>query len=278
MSILTPRPPASADPDDWVPPVERFDRLIARAAHTGYTWSAFLPVRWAYKRGMVGADVAAFQMNLGGVLVDGDFGRRTVERVIEYQREQFPDPADADGIAGLKTNQRLSVQRMRPATDAWRLPKWLLKSLCHSESLFLCGACARHPSDAGWDIGGFQLSSGPDTTPSQDFLETAYDTRASAGVAGSKARELHDSFPSPVQSQYLEELAGGSHVLFKWQMVVLNHNWPAAAFWIPRRGHIYSNPALDDQPTGWIIDYTDGRLRTPREWVAEQVENKTIYL
>jgi hypothetical protein len=240
-----------------------------------YWWNIHVPVRYAYKEGMSGADVAAFQLNLGGVPVDGDFGELTVARVKEYQRTEnlFPD-----GIAGLKTNQRLCVQAFYDPTEKYDLPKGLLKSFASSESNFMCGACSPHPNDAGWDVGALQISSGSIGNPGQSYYELAYDTEAAAERTGKLAREEFGEQPSPVPSRYLDELAGGNKPLFKWQMVALNHNWPVAAHYIPRRGHIYSDPARDDQHAQWISDVTNGRLTTPRQWVEFQVQTKTVYL
>jgi hypothetical protein len=240
-----------------------------------FWWTIALPVRYVYKRGMTGSDIAALQANLG-IPIDGDFGPDTEVAVIAYQTGQFGKD-DADGIAGPRTNQRICVQRFRAASDKYDLPRWLLKSFASSESNFLCGTCARHPSDPGWDVGGLQMSSGTAAEPSQDFLRRAYDLAVAADVTGEKARELCDGFPNPAPSRYLTELAHGDKAFFRWAMVCLNHNWPYAAHWIPRRGHIYEDPTRDDQFAQWVSTASAGRLTTPRQWVSFQVEAKTVY-
>jgi hypothetical protein len=239
-----------------------------------FWWQIQLPVRYAYKRGMVGTDIAALQLNLGAH-VDGDFGRATEDVVKQYQADES---LLSDGIAGGKTMQRLCVQRSFQAYETHKLPKGLLKSFMSSESSFIIGSVSKHPNDQGWDVGPYQLSSGLANPPSQVQFKDAYEISVAADITGAKARVLHDGFPNPVQSRYLTDLAADDKNLFKWQMVALNHNWPYAAHWIPRRGHIYDDPSRDDQWTEWISNVTNGRLSTPRQWVAHQVETKTVYL
>lgn len=247
---------------------------VVLTREAGYVWTIALPVRYAYREGMAGPDVAALQLNLRAK-VDGFFGPGTEDEVVAYQEDQN---LPADGIAGARTMQRLVVQASRGPTDRYRLPDGLLKSFASSESSFLLGAASRHPSDAGWDVGPFQISSGEIPSPSQEFLRNAYDAKTSADFAGRRAREEADDQPPAVPSRYLTELAGGDRDRFRWMMVALNHNWPVAAFEIPRRGSIYSNPATDDEPAAWISKATNGRLETPRQWVGFQVRTKTVYL
>jgi peptidoglycan hydrolase-like protein with peptidoglycan-binding domain len=262
-------------------PILARQTIAAAATVDSYWWAIHLPVRYAYKEGMAGSDIAALQLNLMrlgyDLTVDGYFGADTDREVRQYQIDEFGSGAD-DGVAGAKTLQRICVQRILKATQELGLPQGFLKSLVSSECSFIFGAVSAHPLDDGWDIGAFQLSSGAASTPPQDLFVRAYDIGRAAFTSGRNAVEVHDSFPTPVASGYLSELANGDKEKFKWQMVALNHNWPAAAYWIPRRGHIYIDPARDDQWTQWIYDFTFGKLTTPRQWVEHQVESKTVYL
>jgi hypothetical protein len=238
-------------------------------------WTPSTDYRYAFKKGMRGTDVAALQLNLKAVVVDGVFGSRTDARVREYQ---LAEGLTEDGIAGYATQSALCKNLSGPASKARALPAGFLASLMVNESGFYVAAVSRHPSDEGIDVGAYQRSSGK-ALGSQDFYASAYDVAASAGAAAADARALHDKVPTdPAPSRYYEELAGGVRDRFAWQMAALNHNWPAAAQNIPRKGHATSSAATDDEPASWVEAATAGRLHTPREWVMAYVQKATVFV
>jgi len=232
--------------------------------------------RYALKKGMFGTDVAALQINFQDLVVDGEFGEETEFEVSEFQRKH---KLENDGIAGSVTFQKLVIQRSHKAVEAYpELPRGFLKSIAQGESNFIPGAASRHPSDSGWDIGAYQLSSGK-TAGSQEFYALAYNIRVSALEAAREAKEFAETLANPVPSRYLDDLADGDKDKFKIQMTVLSHNWPDAAEDIPRYGVIYEyDIGKDDEPQEWIIKATNGRLSTPRQWVGSYVERNTVYI
>jgi hypothetical protein len=232
--------------------------------------------RYALKRGMSGTDVAALQINFKDLVVDGDFGEQTEFAVKEFQaKHNLLD----DGIAGSRTQQKLVVQRSEKAHEAYpELPKGFLKSVAQGESNFIVSAVSKHPSDAGIDVGPFQLSTGK-TLGSQEFYHLAYNARASALEAAREAKEFAETLADPVPSKYFNDLANGDEDKFKIQMTVLSHNWPDAAEDIPRYGVIYEfDQGKDDEPQEWIIEASAGRLQTPRQWVHSYIERNTVYI
>lgn len=234
-----------------------------------------LDYRRTFRRGMRGTDVAALQLNLGELSVDGIFGRKTEGRVIALQRDFGFAGDEVDGIAGLLTQRALCLSLSSPAARARSLPVGMLASVMANESGFAVAATARH-GDGGWDIGAYQRSSGDNPSPSQGFLRDAYSVPVQAGDTAGRLRTTHDGITSVVESRYLDELASGNRDRFRWQMAVLSHNWPDAAEDIPRYGVIYEQDlARDDREAQWIIDATGGRLRTPRQWVANYVTRAT---
>ena len=85
MSPL-PRPPASVSPE-WpgaaAMPILARQTIAAAATVDSYWWAIHLPVRYAYKEGMAGSDIAALQLNLMrlgyDLTVDGDKLRGLIE-------------------------------------------------------------------------------------------------------------------------------------------------------------------------------------------------------
>lgn len=232
--------------------------------------------RYSLKKGMKGTDVAALQINFSNLNNDGDFGPLTEATVIDFQSK---NNLTVDGIAGPTTQRRLFVKRVDKSEKEFGLPNNYLKSQAANESNFIVSAVSKHPLDSGLDVGALQMSTG-NTLGNQTFYEYAYNIRESSYDVAADARELHDSFPvQPVASKYLDDLADGDIEKFKWQMCILNHNWPDAAEDIPRYGVIYEfDLGRDDEPAQWIIDVTNGRLETPRQWVYSYIEKSTVYL
>ncbi len=245
-----------------------------------YYWQPTTDWRYVLKRGMLGFEVAALQVNLDGgdgqpLVVDGDFGAKTKRGVEAWQTEH---ELAVDGVAGGVTQMSICVSQSGPAAKHYNLPKGLLRSYLASESSGYLGAVSAHPSDGGFDIGPYQMSTFDQPVASQEFYRNAFDVGYTAEQVAEDARYFHDHVPSPVPSQYLTELANNDVEKFKWQMTALSHNWPAAAYYIPRYGHVYTNAAQDDMPASWVYAASGGRLSTPRQWVYFQVEKKTVYV
>jgi hypothetical protein len=60
-----------------------------------------------------------------------------------------------------------------------------------------------------------------------------------------------------------------------WRYAVLAHNFPYAADRLAFGLPIYLDPARQDEPAEWVIDATNGRLTTVREWCASYIEKAT---
>ncbi len=232
-------------------------------------WQPSADFRYALRYGMVGSDVAALQLNLGGVAVDGDFGPRTERTVRRFQRHRPRLVTDA--IAGPATQAKIAERQMRE--PAALVPEGLLKSLAYNESGLILGSCGRHADDPGWDIGVFARSTGM-TPGSQEFLWSAYDVGASARWSVENLLASRNELGAPVDSWYLGTLAHGDRDRFRWCLAVLAHNWPLGARNIAKDGHATSD---DDAPRDWIITATGGRLETAREWCVGYVERATTF-
>lgn len=232
-------------------------------------WQPSADFRYALRYGDVGTDVAALQLNLGDLTVDGDFGPRTERAVRRFQRHR--PRLVTDGIAGPATQAKIAERQMRSA--AARVPEGLLKSLGYNESALILGSCGKHADDPGWDIGVFARSSG--TAPgSQDFLWAAYDVAASAGWSAENLRASRERLGVPVDSWYRGTLAHGDDERYRWQLAVLAHNYPLGASNIAKYGEATSD---DDAPREWIITATGGRLQTTREWCVAYIRRATVF-
>lgn len=236
-------------------------------------FTAQLNYPWSTRKGDKGNAVGVLQLNLGGIAVDGDFGPETNKAVRKWQREVG---LFVDGVAGPDTQRSVVVKRSAAAAKKHSLPAGMLESIAYNESGFILPAVSLHPSDMGLDIGAFMRSTGPKPGDS-DFYLSAFNIRKSAEWTAARLRAERDRTPAAVDSRYFADLAQGDTERMKWLMVVLSHNFPYAAHNIPRRGHIYNDPAQDDQPAGWIVSATGGRLGTPREWVGSYVQKATLF-
>lgn len=240
-------------------------------------WQPSPDFRYALKRGMSGTDCAALQLNLGDLLVDGDFGRLTERAVRRFQRRH--PRLVTDGIAGPATQAAVASREMRDA--AATVPEGLLKSLAFNESALILGSCGKHSQDSGWDVGVFARSTGK-APGTQEFLRSCYDVTESAEWSAENLRDSYEKLGVPVESWYTGTLAGGRINRYRWQLAVFMHNWPAGALNLARRGAVtvdyVGDRNTDDEPAAWIIAATGGRLETPREWVLSYVARSTTYV
>lgn len=219
--------------------------------------------RFAFKKGMRGTDVAALQINLAGVTVDGVFGSETRQAVVAVQKRAG---LVVDGIAGLVTQQHIVRAKSAGAEDG--LPSGLLRSLAANESAFALAAFSRHPSDAGYDLGAFQHSSGANPTPPQSFIRDSYDVKKMSVETSARFRRAFVTYRDEPHADTDRRA---------WELAILSHNWPVAAENLAEIGRIYKTKP-DDVPEAWIEQASGGRLHTAREWVAAYIERATIYV
>lgn len=228
--------------------------------------------RYVMKVPMQGTDVAAVQLNLPKLTIDGVYGERTERAVKTFQADAG---LAADGVAGIATQRELVLRRsVRPA-QTQHLPVGLLPSIAANESGFALAAYARHPTGAGFDLGAYQDSIPEEEIGNQNSYKAAYTVTVAATVFSARLRSAHDAFRDPVDSWYKTKLAGGENKKFRWQLATLSHNWPYAAEGIATRGSIFRDPADDVTQAQWVIDASGGRLRTPREWAVSYVLRAT---
>lgn len=237
-------------------------------------WNPSPDFRYSLKRGMSGTDVGALQLNLGDLIIDGDFGPLTRKAVRRFQRRHRR--LVTDGIAGPATQAAIASREMRDAAEL--VPDGLLKSLANNESALILGSCGKHSSDAGWDVGVFARSTGK-SPGTQEFLDSCYDVRESAQWSAENLRDSWERIGDPVHSWYSDGL--DVPLSYRWQLAVFAHNWPSGALNLARRGAITVDYIGDDNtdtsPADWIITATGGRLETPREWFASYVTRASVF-
>lgn len=237
--------------------------------------------RTAFRRGMKGTDVAALQINLPPLVVDGDFGPKTE---LAVERIQASQDLETDGIAGVLTQKAICRVGCGPVRKELDLPSGVLLSMVSNESSFLLAAYTIHYDKEGnptkgFDLGPFQRSF---PTPGiQSEYEEAYSVPVMARRSGTNLRNRHDVYFQDgkiAEGWYLANIADEVTNRLAWQLAVLAHNWPEAAEHIAFHGSIYDNPTFDTQPVKWVEAATRGRLRTPREWVVSYIERATVYV
>jgi len=256
-------------------------RLVDEPKDASFTYQFAPSPVWHYvfKRGMSGNGVAVLQANLRDIAVDGDFGKATEARVEEFQSDNGLVPID--GIAGGATQHRIVLVRSTRYSKEYKLPSGLLASIANTESGFYLEAFSRHPSDAGYDIGPFQLSIGGvgGVDPTQTNFWLGYDAARMAERTSRFIRAEHDMRANNVPSSYRTDLAHGDSDRFAWMLGVLDHNWPFAANNIGKFGHIHpDDPGRDDRYASWVDTASGGRLTTERQWVYTYIRNGTIYV
>lgn len=240
-----------------------------------YVFSPSINYRYSFKKGMSGTDVAALQLNLPQLAVDGSFGNKTEQAVTKWQTDHN---LVADGIAGGKTQESLCVVLSTPAARDNGLPTGLLKSIIANESGFYVAAYSNHPSDWGFDLGPYQNSIGPQGDPAnQDEYAKSYNVKTMADLTAQRAVASHALFNNAADGPYKQDFAQGNQSRYEWCLTVLNHNWPSAALSIAQTGHVFS-PTYENSEQGWIVSASAGRLHTPREWVISYVQRATVYV
>lgn len=220
--------------------------------------------RYTLRKGNKGTDIAALQLNLEGLVIDGDFGVLTEGAVRAFQKHA---EINVDGIAGPATQRNVVIKGSQGAATAHRLPPGLLLSIAYSESGCILAAYSEHPSDSGFDLGAYQDSIGPGQG-SQTRYRNAFSVTYMAENTGLKVRRAHDRY-AMAPAVKSDRRA--------WELAVLLHNWPAAADNLAFLGRIYKSKP-DNVPETWIEQASGGRLHTAREWVAHYIENATQYV
>jgi hypothetical protein len=232
-------------------------------------WQPSSRYRYAFSKGMTGADVWALQINLAaiapGIDMDGNFGPITEAAVRNFQGKHG---LTVDGVAGIVTQRSMCLTLSQPATDKYRLPDGLLKGLMENESGYAVAAFSAHPSDAGFDLGPYQKSfSSP--RGSQTEYAHAYSAKAMADDTGRNSRQQKDNYrraPKVTTDKYA------------WQLGVLSHNWPLAAENLSRYGSIFRDPSQDNVTQEWIVKASGGTLHTARQWVDHYIAKGCVYI
>jgi peptidoglycan hydrolase-like protein with peptidoglycan-binding domain len=224
--------------------------------------------RYAFKLGMKGTDVVALQINLAAfgstLALDGDFGPATEKAVKDFQTQL---KLTVDGIAGIMTQRELCLRLSAAATSKYKLPSGLSKGLMENESGYAVAAYSAHPSDDGFDIGPYQQSFPPAQRNEPNYA-AAYNAKEMSEVSGKEMRTQKDFFRK--QPQVTTDKRA-------WELAALNHNWPAAAQSLARKGSIYNDPAKDNETQAWIVSASGGRLHTATEWVNAYISKATLY-
>lgn len=224
------------------------------------------PGRFSLRKGDHGHEVIAVQIALRNagyvIVVDGVYGVSTESAVFDYQREKG---LVADGIAGPATQRKLVFSQC--LRYGKQLPKLMLPSLGMNESGCILGARSEHLSDDGYDLGWAQRSIGgkEGVLPTQQNLHDALEVPFMAKATGAKVKERHDLYHS----------WGKVSDRDCWRYAVLHHNFPFAADRLAFGLSIYLDPARQDQPATWVIDATNGRLSTVREWCSSYIAKAT---
>jgi len=206
---------------------------------------------------------------------DGSFGPVTEARVKTFQTSQG---LAVDGVAGPATNQRIVRLASGPYQKEFSLPQGILISIANNESGFALSAYNKHPSDDGFDLGAFQRNL--PSNASQDEMRHALNANFTAKWAAEKIRDHHDAFsnPYPVGSWYVDNIANGNRGHMAWYLALLDHNWPAAAYGIWKRGSIFVDASRDTEPAAWVEEASGGRLHTSREWVVSYIDHSAAFL
>lgn len=231
-----------------------------------YTFTPSPSFRYVLQRGDRGESVAALQVNLRGIAVDGDFGPITETAV---RAVQSTNRLVVDGIAGGATQQALCLTLSAPAQAAYQLPVGLLRGLVQNESSFYLASYTGHPSDPnGFDLGAYQ-DAFPPRERSQTTYRQAYSVPAMAGITAGELRAAKNRFKGK---------PGAPTDKRAWQLAALDHNWPFAAYNLASTGHIYpGNPALDTTRAQWVVTASGGRLSTPQQWVDSYISRACKY-
>lgn len=233
----------------------------------------FLPpksYRYTLRKGYVGSDVYALQLNLNllgqSLTEDGDFGPLTEKGVIAYQSHHS---LTADGVAGEKTQTQMCLDCI--AKYPQHLPTGLLRGIVEGESGYFVG-CVNTDAPGGIDTGW-----------TQDRIEIAEysDARFRKGFRAADAfPAVANQIDTAAKSYYGRP--GALSAKNAWWCATLNWNWPAAAeqyangdsaTWV-YRARWYPNLSISDD--GRIVKtYNDGsqdreyHMTTRAQWVAK---------
>lgn len=232
-------------------------------------WQPSPRYRFALKNGMNGADCWGLQINLAvispGLDTDGYFGPKTEQAVRAFQGKHG---LTVDGVAGIITQRSIIMTISQPATDQFKLPQGLLKSIAENESGFAIGAYSRHPSDEGFDLGPYQQSF-PPAVQNQGNFANAYSAKWMSNDTGHKVRMQKDEYRRAPKVK--DDRTA-------WRLAVLYHNWPAAAENLAYKGSVYNDPVMDTKRQDWIVTASGGTMSTAQEWVAHYMDKATIYV
>ncbi len=248
--------------------------------------------RYSLKRGMLGHDVWALQINLARrgfeVSQDGEFGEGTERAVKKFQSN---NDLTSDGIAGLLTQRTLALRLIKEPQSKHGTPPGLIKGIVEGESGFMVGAVnwiVPHGIDCGW--------------VQRRVVDTDYtDTAFKAAFDGSVQFEL---LAASLRDEKERFHHGDITHQRAWELAVLDHNWPAAAqnygqgkqnwnyvakFYFgkdPDAGRFYrtidSTAELRsydmNTPAQWIKLIGASGITTGTQWADHYIDSKTHYV
>lgn len=211
--------------------------------------------RYVLKFGMRGHDVAALQLLLGGLVVDGVFGEQTHKAVRALQKAE---QITVDGIAGVGTQTALGRRALIAPSEEQNLPTRLLRGIVEGESGYAVG-CVNWSVPPGVDCGLIQDRVFDPAAATHDRWVHAFGTGALQATAG-ELRARKDRFYA--------KAAVTTHKR-AWELACLAHNWPAGA------EKLANGQALSEQPAAWVTAIGVRGVTSPADWARFYVERTT---
>jgi peptidoglycan hydrolase-like protein with peptidoglycan-binding domain len=251
------------------------------------------------KEGLNGYDVWVLQLNLnalgyntGGA--DGYFGAKTKGAVTQFQSN---GNLEADGIAGIRTQQSIALVSASPAQNKYKTPGGLLRGIMLGESGFILPAVSSVYSNGSRDIGVVQEN--------LSATELALESEVADSFTALNANERTAARLRNAKDKYYSYKASLGHEKC-WRYAVLSHNWPSAA-----HAYVYKDinkwtyiaryyPNLGGPDDGFTISYNSdgsqsrsyymtsdaqwiykasgGRLTTGFQWADNYVDSKVKFV
>jgi hypothetical protein len=213
------------------------------------------------KNGMANHSVWAFQLNLKrkyDIVSDGVFGDATESIVRRFQTLKN---LKVDGVAGIVTQRALALELIERTEGQFRtIPIGMLKGISEGESGWAVGA-------VNWSVGG-----GVDCGWMQRRVYFADDSDAMFAQAfdgytqfvrfAKECQDLHDQFR---RIGYVSDKRA-------WQLVILNHNWPAGADTLAR------GRTLSTSYASWVANIGVPGVTTPAQWADSYINSKDMYI
>jgi hypothetical protein len=248
----------------------------------------------------IGLDVIALQRALVSVghdlVADGIFGSDTFDAVWEFQKKAG---LEVDGIAGQHTQFALNHVVCAGVEKSYGLPSGILAGLVYNESLGYFGA-VNDSVGGGKDLGSFQRRVLTADLNDWTVVSSCYDAYTQATRSAQDFKRIRDSVPSPTN---LELARFGVHTgdRGRWELAVLNHNYPAGVAHLARGETVWrfiekdilrytdDKPVLmsdgsrgvsrtTGRPAKWVQDASGGRLIYVHQWCGSYIEKATNFV